>query len=416
MENKKSILVVSFQSLTKHSAGGMARLGYYLSKELDQRGLLNDFIVHSKGKFDTAFASSPVSWFSRYYLYLINALTKKLKLTPYKSRFLQEKLYDRLCAMRIRDDIKILFTTNAHMKRTFRKARKKGIKIIYIPANPEENYIYDLVTDEQLKLGIEITDAYTYQPRLDYYNTSMRYVDEVIGTYPTVYTSYAASATTAKVSQINGHLMPDFGDIQVAKKNSHKDVYKVGYLGQTVVLKGLHYLLEAWEKIMKEQPGAKAELYVAGLINPELKEYINDRFKNLRNVHYYGYLTDVQEFIRDKDVFVVPSLIDGGPYTALEAAYYGLPVIITENCGSSELLGREESGCWIIPIKDSEAIKERILWAEQHREEALLKGSYAKKNLDQYNMNELISRVADHLEGALGKPEDITAENHKAIR
>ena len=57
MKKKKKILVVSFQSLTANSAGGMARLGYYLSEELHKRGLLKELIVHSKGKNTCSFFS-----------------------------------------------------------------------------------------------------------------------------------------------------------------------------------------------------------------------------------------------------------------------------------------------------------------------------------------------------------------------
>ena len=68
------VMVISFQSLTATSGQGMARLGYILSKELHRRGLLKTFVVHSKGKFETPFPSEPVSFFSRYYLFILNKL------------------------------------------------------------------------------------------------------------------------------------------------------------------------------------------------------------------------------------------------------------------------------------------------------------------------------------------------------
>jgi hypothetical protein len=64
----KKVLVISFQSLTGNSGAGMARLGHMLSTELHKRGMLQHFIIHSKGKFDTEFPSKPVTRISRYYL------------------------------------------------------------------------------------------------------------------------------------------------------------------------------------------------------------------------------------------------------------------------------------------------------------------------------------------------------------
>ena len=92
MKTDKKILVVSFQSLTANSGAGMARLGYYLSEQLDKRGVLQDFIVYSKGKFTTSFKSSPVSYWSRYILFLLNFLDKKLHFAPYKDVYKRQVL------------------------------------------------------------------------------------------------------------------------------------------------------------------------------------------------------------------------------------------------------------------------------------------------------------------------------------
>lgn len=397
MKKKKKILVVSFQSLTANSAGGMARLGYYLSGELHKRGLLKEFIVHSKGKFETNFPSKPVSSFSRYYLFVLNKLNKYLKMPAYRFRLIQEHLFDILCKSHINTEVDILFTTNAHMRRTFVKAKKLRIPIVYIPANPEENYIDQIVTEEKNKLGLHTLDAYTYKPRLDFYNESIKYVDKIIGTYPTVYDSYKRSNTTSEIVKIIGHLKPDFKPVQV-NRSVESGTFKIGYLAHTVVLKGLHYLLEAWEQIINEYPDIDAHLYVAGGMDKELKEYIHKRFSGLKKLQMIGHVADVTEYLKDKHLFVVPSLVDGGPYTALEAAHYGVPVLITDNCGSAELLGRNESGCWIVPIRDAAGLKERILHAYNNRAETVKTGMNAKHNLENYKMEELISDVADHLQ------------------
>jgi glycosyltransferase involved in cell wall biosynthesis len=102
--------------------------------------------------------------------------------------------------------------------------------------------------------------------------------------------------------------------------------------------------------------------------------------------------------MKDKDLFIVPSLVDGGPYTALEAAHYCLPVIITTNAGSGELLSRGNSGCKIIPIRDAKSIKDEILWAYHNREAAKQLGLNAKHNLDNYKMEDFISDLGDYLE------------------
>ena len=400
MSKKDNILVVSFQSLTEKSAGGMARLGYYVSDQLYKRGLLRNFVVFSKGKFDTAFPSIAVSPFSRYYLFALNKLNKFLKLPDHRFRLIQEKLYDRLCAKRLNSSIEILFTTNTHLYRTFKKAKRLGIKIIYVPANPEEHFIFDLVTEENEKLGIKSIDAYNYLPRLHFYNNSISYVDTVVGTYPTVYKTYKDYSKEYELEEIIGHLKPDFKPYKLEERQITQEL-KVVYVATTVVLKGLQYLLEAWSMLIQEHPDKDIQLFIVGNIEKPIQKYIDKNFSTLNNITYTGRIPDVAAFLKDKDLSVVPSLTDGGPYVALEAAHYGLPVILTENCGSAELLSRNESGCMVIPIRDANAIKEKILWTYNNRLEAKQMGINAKHNLDSYDMDELITGLADYLENRL---------------
>lgn len=400
MSTQGKILVVSFQSLTAKSGGGMAKLGYYVSQQLHKRGLLKKFIVSSKGKYETEFPSEPVSGWSRYYLFLLNKLNKFIKLPDYRFRLIQEQLFDMQCRTHITSDVAILFTTNAHMKRTFAKAKKMGTKIIYVPANHEENYIYKIVSEENAKLGIVRPEPYTYLPRIQLYNDSIGYVDTVLCTYPTVYESYADTGRKYEVIKITGHMKPDFAPYKYTGK-SVADTFDVIYIATTVPLKGLQYLLEAWKQLMSQAGNDKLKLHIIGRIDGALKEYFDTHFKGLKNVQYLGRVEDVTSVLESKDLCVVPSLTDAGPYVALEAAHYGVPVVLTQNCGSAELLSRKTGGCKVIPIKDAEAIKNAILWAHNNRHDAQQMGETGKALLDEYRMDDFIVNVTDYLEQTL---------------
>ena len=401
--NGKKILVASFQSLTAQSGSGMARLGYYISQELHKKKLLDCFIVYSKGKFETNFPSAPVSGWSRYILYIINKLNKIFNFQPHKFRFFQEKLYDWFFCSKINTGIGILLVTQPYLKRTFKKAKKLDIKIIFIPGNPEENYIKQLVLDEWKYLNITGEDAYTYKKRIDYYNTTIKYVDNVIGTYPTVYTTYKNSQYPGAVTEMIGHIKPDFMPVQIEPKTPTDKTFIIGYLAHTVALKGLQYLLQAWEMINANQPGLDIKLIVAGKIDDSIAAYVESKHAGIKKLELLGHVSKLPDFYKSLDVFVVPSLIDGGPYTALEAAHYSIPVIITENCGSAELLSRGNPGCKVVPIRDAEALKKEILWAYNNRPEAINMGMNAKYNLEHYKMDELVTSICTYLEKEISK-------------
>ena len=394
-QKKKNVMIVSFQSLTAKSGAGMARVGYLLSAELNKYGILNKFIVHSKGKYNTPFHSEPVSFFSRYYLFALNGVNKFLKIRQYKLRFIQELLFDWFCAFRIDNSLTHLVTTQPHLKRTFRKAKRKGIEVIYIPGTQEDNYMYDIVSEEKRKMNVREEDAYTYPARIKHYNDSIQYVDKVICTSPNIYNSFVNSSYHGEVIKVIGYLKPEFSPVAINKQPGK--IFKVAYVAHTVLLKGLQYLMEAWHDIMKEKGSEDMMLYIGGTIDKPVKEYIDAKFDKIKNVQYTGHIADVPAFLKDKDLFVVPSLVDGYPVTAFEAAHYAIPVIITENCGAYELLDRNNSGCWIIPIRDAAAIKKQILSAAADKAGTILKGEYAKHNIESYSTDDFITELSSTL-------------------
>jgi glycosyltransferase involved in cell wall biosynthesis len=392
----KKILVVSFQSLSAHSGEGMARLGYFLSEKLNEKGILKEFVVSSKGKHVTPFPSSAVSSLSRYYLFALNKLVKLFKIKEYKSRFIQEKLFDRFLSQHVTDDVTAIVSTNSYLPKTFKKAKKKGIKTYLVPANPEDNFIYQLMLEEQDKLGIHFTDAYTYKPRLDYYNECVALADKIIGSTPVTYETYLKRHGAEKIVYLPGHLKPGFKPAAALPVKT-EGPFNVCYIAYTVLLKGLHYLLEAWQNIM-QQPGTdELHLYIGGNVFGLMDDYIKKTYPNLKNVHWEGHISNVPKFLENKHLFAGPSLVEGGPITALEAMHYGVPVMVTENCGAKDFVKKENTG-WTVPIRDAKAIEAVIMEAYKNRADIVTTGLNAKKELDGYKMEDLIDDLANYFE------------------
>lgn len=401
MSENKKIQVVSFQSLSANSGMGMARLGFFLSKELHKRHLLQRFIVHSKGKFETPFPSDPVTPLSRYYLFALNRLNSIFRFKAHKFRLVQELLFDWFCTFKINDSIGLLFVTQPYLYRTLKKAKKLGIKTILLTGTPEDNYIYRLVSEENAKLGNNEVDGYTYDQRNAYFNKSLQHVDVVIGFFPNIYKTYVHSDYKGRVVNISGHMPPDLLPVELKPRQVDPANFKVGFLAYTVILKGLHYLLQAWKELKEEGAIPVAELYVGGPVHPTVQAHIDKHYYNLPGVIYSGQVNDIGKFMQPLDLFVVPSLVDAGPASALEAAHYEVPVIITDNSGSSELIARGSGGGHVIPIRDVAALKEKILWAYTHREENIQMGKTARQNLATYSFDKYISGLSDFLQAEL---------------
>lgn len=383
---KEKIVVASFQSLNKHTAAGIAKLGYLLSAKLDERNALDSFIISSKGKFRTPFRSKPVSSWSRYYLFVLNSISKRIGLPAHISRYVQELLYDRFCSNHLNSSVTKLIVTTPYLFRTFKKARRLGIPIYFIPGNPEDNFIATLVKEENARYNITGDDPYTYYRRLNYYNKSVPLIDKIVTYSSVMESSYSNAGFQDKIISMRGYLKPELSEEQTQRS---KGKFKVAFLAYTVLLKGLQYVLEAW----KELDGYDMELHIGGIIDRNVQHLIDTGYSHLKNVFYHGLITDVPKFFSDKSLYVLSSIIDGAPVSVLEAMNSRLPVIISENCGTKDIIEEGKSG-WIVPNRNAEAIRERILEAYEHQEKTEQMGAYAHHVLAAYDKEPFIRDLA----------------------
>lgn len=78
------------------------------------------------------------------------------------------------------------------------------------------------------------------------------------------------------------------------------------------------------------------------------------------------------EFL-DNDIFILPSMIEPWGLVIEEALYFGLPVIVSQNCGSVELIKNGVNG-YIFDPKDSKNLKDIITNIDAKRYDELLAG------------------------------------------
>lgn len=138
------------------------------------------------------------------------------------------------------------------------------------------------------------------------------------------------------------------------------------YVGRLAPKKGLEYLLRAVADL-------ETHLTVVG------DGAERDRLEALAaaleaDVTFVGEVPPdrVEEFYRDAAVFVLPSVEgEGMPNAVLEAMAWGLPVVATDSGGLPSVIDDGQTG-YVVPMRDSEALRERVddlLAAPERREE-----------------------------------------------
>jgi glycosyltransferase involved in cell wall biosynthesis len=111
------------------------------------------------------------------------------------------------------------------------------------------------------------------------------------------------------------------------------------FLGRVTMQKGPEFFLEAASKIMENNE--EVRFVIAGK-GDKLQEIIESgAYAELRHkIHFTGFLnrSEVQYILSITDIFCMPSVSEPFGLTALEAAQFGIPVVLSKRSGAAEVL------------------------------------------------------------------------------
>jgi glycosyltransferase involved in cell wall biosynthesis len=127
-------------------------------------------------------------------------------------------------------------------------------------------------------------------------------------------------------------------------------------VGEVGLRKGSQYVLEAAKKL-----GSSAEFRMVGQIRlrDEAAQILSEHLRLCGPIPR----AEMQKQYEWADVFLLPSLCEGSATVVYEALSAGLPVVCTFNTGSVVRDGVEG---YIVPIRNSEAIVEKLLHLANH--------------------------------------------------
>lgn len=156
-------------------------------------------------------------------------------------------------------------------------------------------------------------------------------------------------------------------------ERTNSKVLKVLFVGSLNQRKGIYYLLEAVEKLQKSNYEVELTIIGRGIFDKEMINLFKIKNLNLKqNISFEELVSSYQK----ADVFVLPSLCEGFAQVILEAMSTGLPVISTKHTSAPDLINDEVDG-FIIPIRSSEAIIEKLIYLIENPLKRLKMGELA---------------------------------------
>jgi glycosyltransferase involved in cell wall biosynthesis len=134
------------------------------------------------------------------------------------------------------------------------------------------------------------------------------------------------------------------------------NVFRVIHCGTISIRKGVHYLLQAFSELKLPH----AELWLIGSMTDEIRPFLANfsaavfhkgPFPESELYRYYG----------QGSVLCLASIEEGLAMVQPQAMACGLPVICTTNTGGEDIVCDGQDG-FVVPIRDVEALKEKILF------------------------------------------------------
>jgi glycosyltransferase involved in cell wall biosynthesis len=159
------------------------------------------------------------------------------------------------------------------------------------------------------------------------------------------------------------------------------------YSGRLEAEKRVNLLIDIWPQIRADHPDAILIVLGSGTQETDLKRIAGD------GIYFIGQVDDVVPYLQIADLFVLPSITEGLSNALLEAMAVGLPVIVTDVGGASDVVEHGVSGLLAFP-DDPSQLRELIFKVLGDAQFRLLLGCQARLRIaDDFALTSTLDRL-----------------------
>lgn len=255
--------------------------------------------------------------------------------------------------------------------RSLQRAKRMGMVTVVERASSHPLYQVRLLQEEYARWGLRFR-----VPRA----TLLRGVQELaLADYVIIPSDFVRASFVAEGFPEERLLQIPFGvDVNRFRPASGRGdhPFRVLFVGQVGIRKGVPYLLEAWRQLGWRD----AEIWIVGRVTSEMKSILA-RYANLPGVRFIGHIADPVPAYQSADVFAFPTIEEGSALVTYEALACGLPVVTTPNAGAIIHDGVEG---FLVSIRNVEALAARL---ETLRTDELLRqqmGAAARQRIEDF--------------------------------
>lgn len=268
----------------------------------------------------------------------------------YNPQFFVSDLYDKFASRHL-EKADLFVGWSSFSLHTLRKAKKMDMVTVLDHGSSHIKYQDEILREEYEKFGLkaELAHSKVIEKEIEEYQEA---------DYIAIPSLFSERTFLERGVPHNKLIRVPYGVDLTAFRELPKDedVFRVIYAGGMTLRKGIHYLLQAFSELKLP----KAELLLIGAAMPEIKPF----FKKYEG--YYRWIgsvpqSELYKYYSQSSVFVLNSIEDGFGMVIIQAMACGLPVIATQNTGGPDII-RDGVHGFIIPIRDVEALKQKLLY------------------------------------------------------
>lgn len=158
-----------------------------------------------------------------------------------------------------------------------------------------------------------------------------------------------------QIKEENIYVKPNYVKISAGSTINHNRKHQIVYAGRLDKLKGVEFLLEAWNELKNSD--LKLIICGTGPLEDWCKEYIADH--KLNNVEMRGFVSnyDVKKILSESEALILPTQwYEGFPMTILEAFSVGTPVLGSDMGNVGKLIRKDVNGRLFSPTDKSQLL------------------------------------------------------------
>lgn len=314
------------------------------------------------------------------------------KINQMNYNFYLNRIFESLASKKI-DYPDIFVGWSGSSFKSIKKANEQGAITIVERGSSHIEFQKEILEEEYAKFGMqkEVVDKRVVNKELkeydeaDYISTPSEFVkksfiEKGVNEKKIIKTPYGANLDHLRYNESFNYENPN-----------------ILFFGGKPIRKGLIYLLRAWNELKYKNSNLIIKTILNKKVNELFKIYNSDKISFISD-----YIEDINELYHRADIFVLPSLEDGFGMVIPEAMACGLPVITSKNTGGEDIIEDGKNG-FVIPIRDKEAIKEKIQYFYKNPKEMDKMSKNARETAEKFTWDRYGEKILKKYENILDK-------------